>query len=174
MTSSYVACTFGILCLRANGREILVSIISTSSLSGSILKNFRCASSAIRRARRKSSMRVPLPLASVRFIAASALNGLRSSSARVLELRACARCWRSTASTSARCFSSMNPALNRRSPRYETVISRAFLCEAIGVTVMFSAKNADPDHSTPALPAEIPSNTPLPGNRSTPDDRRRR
>ncbi len=105
-----------ILCLRANGREILASIISTSSLSGSILKKCRCASSAIRRARRKSSMRVPLPLASVRFIPASALNGLASSSARDFDFADVRNCL-SVFSTSARCFSSMKPALKRRSPR---------------------------------------------------------
>src|ERR1041385_453256 len=125
-------------CLRANGRKIFASTMETSSLSASILKKCSPASSAMRRARRKSSMRVPVPLASVRFIAISALNGLASSSAREpFAARACcARHWRSTASISPRCFSSMKPALNRSSPRYATVISRDLRTAGGAVTVM--------------------------------------
>src|ERR1051326_5689659 len=129
-------------CLRANGREIFDSTMATSSFSVSILKKCSRASSAMSRARRKSSMRVPVPLASVRFMAMTALNGLASSSApgpfpaRAAAVRHC----RSTASTSARCRSSMKPALNRSSPRYATVISRVLRGAGGAVTVMTNAE----------------------------------
>src|SRR4029079_2814407 len=58
-----------------------------------------------------------------------------SSSARDFE-RTCSRHCLSTASSSARCRSSMNPAPRRSSPRYETVISLETFGTGTEVTVM--------------------------------------